>query len=127
MWYILKTFTIGSLLQLNLYDDIFLYIFFQHQWRRSGVFIANFEHISYLVLVLLTFSRWMLAGNFIPSLDLEIQDGGGKGGGVGGEKPSHLLAWGILTCKLRKCLKAIIGPSFNAAKEVRIWTERRAV
>ena len=23
------------------------------QWRRSGVFIANFEHISHLVLVLL--------------------------------------------------------------------------
>ena len=24
-----------------------------HQWRRSGVFIVNFEHISYIVLVLL--------------------------------------------------------------------------
>ena len=34
------------------------------QWRRSGVFIANFEHISGLVLVLLlpTLSRQMPAG-----------------------------------------------------------------
>ena len=31
----------------------------RRQWRRSGVFIVNFEHISYLVLVflLLTLSR----------------------------------------------------------------------
>ena len=31
----------------------------QRQWRRSGVFIVNFEQISYLVLVflLLTLSR----------------------------------------------------------------------
>ena len=31
----------------------------QRQWRRSGVFIVDFEHISYLVLVflLLTLSR----------------------------------------------------------------------
>ena len=25
----------------------------QHQWRRYGVFIVNFEHISHLVLVFL--------------------------------------------------------------------------
>ena len=33
-------------------------------WRRSGVFIVNFEHISHLVLVslLLTLSRQMPAG-----------------------------------------------------------------
>ena len=31
----------------------------QSQWRRSGIFIVNFEHISHLVLVflLLTLSR----------------------------------------------------------------------
>ena len=31
----------------------------QHQWRRSGVFIVNFEHIShlFLVLLLLTLNR----------------------------------------------------------------------
>ena len=31
----------------------------RRQWRRSGVFIVNFEHISHLVLVLLllTLSR----------------------------------------------------------------------
>ena len=31
----------------------------RHHWRRSGVFIVNFEHISHLVLVflLLTLSR----------------------------------------------------------------------
>ena len=38
----------------------------RRQWRRSGVFIVNFEHISHLVLVflLLTFnmySKWTLA------------------------------------------------------------------
>ena len=25
----------------------------QHHWRRSGVFVVNFEHISHLVLVFL--------------------------------------------------------------------------
>ena len=36
----------------------------RHHWRRSGVFIINFEHISLLVLVflLLTGSRYMPAG-----------------------------------------------------------------
>ena len=31
----------------------------QRQWRRSGIFILNFEHVSHLVLVflLLTLSR----------------------------------------------------------------------
>ena len=31
----------------------------RRQWRRSGVFIVNFEHISYLALVflLLTLNR----------------------------------------------------------------------
>ena len=35
-----------------------------HQWRRSGVFIVNFEHISHLVLVflLLNLSRSMPTG-----------------------------------------------------------------
>ena len=34
------------------------------QWRRSGVFIVDFEHILHLALVflLLTLSRWMPAG-----------------------------------------------------------------
>ena len=36
----------------------------RRQWRRSGVFIVNFEHISYLALVflLLTLNRLMPAG-----------------------------------------------------------------
>ena len=36
----------------------------RRHWRRSGVFIVNFEHISYLVLVflLLTLNRLMPAG-----------------------------------------------------------------
>ena len=36
----------------------------RRQWRRSGIFIVNFEHISHLVLVflLLTLSRQMPAG-----------------------------------------------------------------
>ena len=34
------------------------------QWSRSGIFIANFEQISYIVLVssLLSFNKWMAAG-----------------------------------------------------------------
>ena len=33
-------------------------------WRRSGVFIVNFEHISYLfqLLLLLTLNKYMLEG-----------------------------------------------------------------
>ena len=36
-------------------------------WRRSGVFIVNFEHITHIVLVfiLLTFSRLMPAGKIV--------------------------------------------------------------
>ena len=36
----------------------------QHHWRRSGVFIVNFEHISHLFLLflLLTLRKLMLAG-----------------------------------------------------------------
>ena len=36
----------------------------RRQWRRSGIFIVNFEHIPHLVLVfpLLTLSKWMPAG-----------------------------------------------------------------
>ena len=34
------------------------------QWSRSGIFIVNFEQISYIVLVssLLSFNKWMAAG-----------------------------------------------------------------
>ena len=33
-------------------------------WRRSDIFIVNFEHISdlFLVFILLTLNRWMLTG-----------------------------------------------------------------
>ena len=36
----------------------------RRHWRRSGVFIVNFEHISHLFLVfsLLTLNKYMLAG-----------------------------------------------------------------
>ena len=36
----------------------------RRHWRRSGVFIVNFKHVSHLVLVflLLTLSRSMLTG-----------------------------------------------------------------
>ena len=38
----------------------------RRQWRRSGVFIVNFEHISHLVLksLLLTLNMYMLTGKF---------------------------------------------------------------
>ena len=37
----------------------------RHHWRRSGVFVVNFEHISHLALVflLLTLSRQTSNGN----------------------------------------------------------------
>ena len=40
------------------------YMFKVNTWRRSVIFIINFEHISHLVLVflLLTLSRYMPAG-----------------------------------------------------------------
>ena len=48
----------------------------RRHWRRSGVFIANFEHISHLVLVflLLTLSKKMATGfrvvkMFLPSFE----------------------------------------------------------
>ena len=35
----------------------------QHHWRRSGVFIVNFEHILHLIIfLLLTLTRLMPAG-----------------------------------------------------------------
>ena len=36
------------------------------QWRRSGVVVVNFEHISHLVIVflLLTLSKQMPTGNY---------------------------------------------------------------
>ena len=41
-------------------------------WRRSGVFTVNFEHIShiFLVFLLLTLNRQMLAG--YPCIDLSF-------------------------------------------------------
>ena len=34
----------------------------QRHWRRSGIFIVNFEHISHLVLVFLLLTLKMSAG-----------------------------------------------------------------
>ena len=34
----------------------------RRQWRHSGVIIVNFEHISHLVLVVLTLNMQLLAG-----------------------------------------------------------------
>ena len=34
----------------------------RRQWRRSGVFIVNFEHISHLVLVFLYNFEHLIAG-----------------------------------------------------------------
>ena len=50
------------------------------QWCRSGVFIVNFEHISYLVLafLLLTLSRYMRTGLILRfaywKIDVQIWD-----------------------------------------------------
>ena len=36
----------------------------RRQWRRSGIFIVNFEHISHLVLMFLLLTLNMLAGSY---------------------------------------------------------------
>ena len=43
-------------------------------WRRSGIFIANFENISHLVLVfpLLSLGKQVPAGNFIVFCNLKM-------------------------------------------------------
>ena len=48
----------------EIYSKLTVKIPEQHQWRRSGIFIVNFEHISHLVpeFLLLTLSRYILAG-----------------------------------------------------------------
>ena len=48
----------------EIYSKLTIKTLERRQWRRSGVFIVNFEHISHLVLVflLLTLSRYMPAG-----------------------------------------------------------------
>ena len=45
-------------------------------WRRSGVFIVNFEHVSHLVLVflLLTLNRLMPTGFLLPLYNGYISD-----------------------------------------------------
>ena len=52
-------------------------------WRRSGVFIVNFEHISHLFLVylLLTLNMEMLAGTVLNPLELHCESKGGRRGG----------------------------------------------
>ena len=44
----------------------------RRQWRRSGIFIVNFEHILHLALVflMLTLSRQMPAGRIRIELEL---------------------------------------------------------
>ena len=57
----------------------------RHHWRRSGVFIVNFEHILHLVVVflLLTLNRQMPTGNLRKYVKYVKRDGnqiGGEGG-----------------------------------------------
>ena len=44
----------------------------QQQWRHCGVFIVNFEHIFYHIIVfpMLPLSRWMLAGKQVVGYNL---------------------------------------------------------
>ena len=66
------------------FDNIFIYFIYwnifintnnrntrkkcRRHWRRSGAFIVNFEHISYvfLMFLLMTLNKGMLAGKFQP-------------------------------------------------------------
>ena len=43
----------------------------QRRWRRSGIFIVNFEHILHLVLVFLLFTlnMWLPAGMYLTNLE----------------------------------------------------------
>ena len=47
----------------------------RHQWRYSGVFIVNFEHISHLLPLfqLLTFNMWMLADQCLFQIIVSFQ------------------------------------------------------
>ena len=47
----------------NLIQDVMQCHLMQCHWRRSGVFIVNFEHILhfFLVFLLLTLNKWILA------------------------------------------------------------------
>ena len=76
----------------------------RRQWRRFGVFIANFEHISHLfLLLLLTLSMYLLAGKkYIVAYDLLFSWKQAAVNEVNGEpnknqninkKTSRLLRW----------------------------------
>ena len=57
----------------EIYSKLTIKIPERRHWRRSGIFIVNFEHISHLVLVfiLLTLSRQMPAGKVIENRNLK--------------------------------------------------------
>ena len=45
----------------------------RHQWRHSGVFIVNFEHISLILqFLLLTLNKWPPSGEAVPMWILQI-------------------------------------------------------
>ena len=54
-----------TIILLRTYEHLKLYTILR--WRRPGIFIVNFEHISHfaLLFLLLTLSRQMPAGNMI--------------------------------------------------------------
>ena len=54
-----------TIILLRTYEHLKLYTTLR--WRRPGIFIVNFEHISHfaLLFLLLTLSRQMPAGNMI--------------------------------------------------------------
>ena len=57
--YMFKVSNRNTRTRCEIYSKLAIKIPERRQWRRSGIFIVNFEHISYLVLVflLLTLSR----------------------------------------------------------------------
>ena len=57
--YLLKVSNVNSRIRCEIRSKLTIKTPEQRQWGRSGVFIVNFEHISYVVLVFLlsTLSR----------------------------------------------------------------------
>ena len=57
----------------ELYSKLTRKMLERHHWRRSGVFLVNFEHISQIGLVfpLLTLSKYILAGTHFSLVHFE--------------------------------------------------------
>ena len=65
--YLLKVNNIKSRTKCEIHSKLTIKIPERRQWRRSGIFIVYFEHISHLILVflLLSLNMYLPAGHII--------------------------------------------------------------